>query len=416
MRRSLILNASLVLALGGPPSRSPCLRLFSRRIWVTALLMGQLCCGRGDTTSELSDRAEWTLATQPLFVVSDQSGSPVYRVVAAFLDGRGRVIIGSAGNHEIIWVDTTDSSAGRFGREGEGPGEFRALSDLFSWPGDSLLAWDAELRRVTLFSPGGDVAWSRNLPSLPQQETERLLSAAPSTAFGSFGDGTVLLRTQPAIAAASQGEVVATATVFRWRPSTGDLFRLGVIPWTERVVQGTTERGAHFRATVETVPVAKGKYVVGLGRTGALSIYDTSGALISKPEIERTAQEVTPEVLGAYRAWILRRLQGAPPDMIRDTREHFDAFPVAELVPIFDRVIVDDRERVWVRLKGNQVRHYDLDGRDAKTWVILTESGQELGQMVAPGPFNLTAVQGEIAVGVWTDDDGVETVRMYAVH
>ena len=43
----------------------------------------------------------------------------------------------------------------RIGRKGQGPGEFRGKLDLLGAGGDSVLVYDADNLRLTLFSPEG---------------------------------------------------------------------------------------------------------------------------------------------------------------------------------------------------------------------------------------------------------------------
>jgi hypothetical protein len=74
----------------------------------------------------------------------------------------GRFYVTQPQDAEIRIYDEAGELAGRFGREGEGPGEFRGLQGIGWWAGgrDTLWAFDQQLRRVSLFDRDGTFARS----------------------------------------------------------------------------------------------------------------------------------------------------------------------------------------------------------------------------------------------------------------
>jgi hypothetical protein len=70
------------------------------------------------------------------------------------------------------------------GRSGGGPGKFRDISSLSPWPGDSLLAWDIQQRRLTPFDHEGMLGRSFTLATTTEVPF--------GNGRGSFADGSVL--------------------------------------------------------------------------------------------------------------------------------------------------------------------------------------------------------------------------------
>lgn len=78
-------------------------------------------------------------------------------------DAEGNVWIADALNDEIKVFGPDGSFVRRFGRTGEGPGEFEGIQDL-AWMGDVLLVLDGPLGRVGEVSREGEWLGSRQIP------------------------------------------------------------------------------------------------------------------------------------------------------------------------------------------------------------------------------------------------------------
>lgn len=74
-------------------------------------------------------------------------------IVNAVRLSNGTIVVANAGTRELRFFD----SSGRFlyaqGRQGEGPGEYRTLTGLWRMGGDTLVAYDRSLGRMTVVSP-----------------------------------------------------------------------------------------------------------------------------------------------------------------------------------------------------------------------------------------------------------------------
>ena len=66
----------------------------------------------------------------------------------------------------IVCVDRTDGGVSTFGREGEGPGEFDALTSIERAPGGRIAAMDFGLARMTVFVTDGAIVSEMALPPI----------------------------------------------------------------------------------------------------------------------------------------------------------------------------------------------------------------------------------------------------------
>jgi hypothetical protein len=90
---------------------------------------------------------------------------------------RGGVIaVAQPMENAIRFFDASGRSLGRFGRTGDGPGEFRTLSSG-GWVGDSLWVYDGRLSRTTFIGPDRQVLRStlHTTPARPREADVRRL-------------------------------------------------------------------------------------------------------------------------------------------------------------------------------------------------------------------------------------------------
>ncbi|UCG87517.1 MAG: hypothetical protein JSW71_02940 [Gemmatimonadota bacterium] len=90
----------------------------------------------------------------------------------------------------------------------------------------------------------------------------------------------------------------------------------------------------------------------------------------------------------------------------RDARERYDEMPVAEMMPAYAELEVDDVGNLWVR-------NYDPDSDLSQTWTVFDPDGQMLGAVRMPADLRVTHIGVDFVLGVWRDDLDVEHVRLY---
>ncbi|MGD2124007.1 MAG: hypothetical protein PVJ76_19810, partial [Gemmatimonadota bacterium] len=150
------------------------------RILTTFLLPVGIACAEGRETGEMAavrdsagieivelSTTAWerfpslALVSSPDLSIGAAEGAEeelLYRVSGGTVLADGRVVVLNGGSREVRFYGADGALLIRQGRTGEGPGEYRQLSAVWSLPGDSVVVWDARLLRVTVLAPNGVVA------------------------------------------------------------------------------------------------------------------------------------------------------------------------------------------------------------------------------------------------------------------
>jgi hypothetical protein len=124
------------------------------------LLLLPLAAASGCQSSdpEPDTPAIFQLASGPSLEIGRAGGDPsheLYRVSGAVRLTDGRIVVANSGSSELRYFDSNGDYLKSVGRRGGGPGEFTGDLKLLPYHGDSLLVWDARLRRFSLFDLNG---------------------------------------------------------------------------------------------------------------------------------------------------------------------------------------------------------------------------------------------------------------------
>ncbi len=108
--------------------------------------------------SPLSAQA-WRVDPKPVTSIgtSDMSGSELLKVTSAHRLSDGRIVVTNGDPREVRIFNRDGKLLSRFGRSGQGPGEFGYAIELLPTAGDSILVWDLGNRRRVLYRPDGTV-------------------------------------------------------------------------------------------------------------------------------------------------------------------------------------------------------------------------------------------------------------------
>ena len=111
--------------------------------------------------------ASWTLSPEPLLRIEEGStGTDFGRIADVRFRPDGSILVVSSQPTELRLFTSGGKFVGAIGKEGEGPGEYRAPRILLT-AGDTIGVFDESIRRLTLFlSDGRSVATHRCLPVL----------------------------------------------------------------------------------------------------------------------------------------------------------------------------------------------------------------------------------------------------------
>jgi hypothetical protein len=335
---------------------------------------------------EWNEETAWTLSSAPSLSIGAVDGPEAYQlfqVRAARRLASGEVLIANQGTSELRFYDAEGRHLWSAGREGDGPGEFRAMRGLWSLGPDSVLVSDQIAGRLSVLTMDGALARVSRLAPLPD--------AQRPTPVGLVGDGLLVQASRSAGIAQPYGTSYDSLAYARYALD-----------------------GSHARTLLVTRGRPYFKADVGGGRwvsTGLLHFpspvaatdrdgwYSGTG---DRWEIERYSPE------GSL-THVIRRDEPKRPYTGDDvTVTFFDetvSLPVPELLPAYRALVVGEGGSLWVE-------RYTLPD-EQPVWSVFREDGRYLGDVETPVDAELMHVGGDFLLFVQNDDLGVERVVVH---
>lgn len=351
---------------------------------------------------------EWRLDSVPAVRIGgEEEAEPAYDLLqvsdAVRLSDGGIALINN-GTSEVRFYDAAGRHRRTVGRNGEGPGEFRAMETLDRSAGDTLYVYDYLLRRFTSIAPDGTLLGSTGLRAALEGAFLQPLSRLPdgswvTTAQVFSGDGETGVRRD-------------SLTLLRLAPGADSIAdSIGRFPATEMYISRGGE-GANRFVTFSLVPfglstrvvAGGGRIFVGNPERYLIQVYGADGVL--KQSIRRPIERdpVAESDVARLRE---RELAEADPRFREQVEAKWANAPVAAFKPAFARMTADSEGALWV--EGPRVLEIDSGYAD-----VFDRDGRLLGRVALPPSFRITDIGPNYVLGVARDDDtGLEQVRLY---
>ena len=240
-----------------------------------------------------ADLTWWQISDEPEIDIGAVEGSEsetLFRVSDTKRLSDGRVVVANSGTSQIRYYDLDGKLDTIAGKSGDGPGEFRRITQLIVLPGDSVLVHDPAARRATLLDGQGrfvrTFAGDRVLTTLlgPAPGGGWIGSlfnpgGGPSRAGGSLRPELVYARVTPDGNAVTDtiGRFVGTERYVLINQSSGKINSIEIFP--PPLGRNTT------------VQLRGDMLIVGTQDAPELQVYNLDGAL---RQIIRTAPALTP--------------------------------------------------------------------------------------------------------------------------
>jgi hypothetical protein len=335
----------------------------------------------------------WRVGAALLSVGSEED--PLFDVVGAARRPGGGILVGLGSSGEIRFYGGSGELEARWGRPGEGPGEFRILQGVGHLAGDTAWAYDFALRRVTLLDPSAGVVEVETLEPAPLRALA--VSSAPSGGWilrEAWGEGPVTLETElrrdpvRVYRASRQGRV-------------GEA--LASLPGREVLI--SSEGG---RSVMGTAPFARDASVVAVGDAVVmgdqvgheLRVVDLGGTLERIVRWNGPSLEVTPEEVAA---WKDAQVAAADPRDRAGVRTYLEGTPLPERRPAYGALLPGAAGEIWVA-------EYVHSGVSPSSWTVLGPEGRWLGPVRMPAGFTPLQVGVSWILGLQTDELGAERV------
>ena len=368
---------------------------------------------------EWTPETAWRLAERPVVSIGGGAEDPAHHMHGPFDALRlsdGRVVIADRRGAALVFFDQRGAFLTRVGREGGGPGEFGALSDIARWRGDSIIAVDLGHRRYSVFDAHGRFGRSYALPTIPGYNVGFPIDL--------FADGAALARSVSG-GERREGLSVTTWQLLRIAPDAAQPLVLPDTVTIERYnVPVENDPISLLSAPVlfahERVAAAVGNLtVVGTTDRLALDFYDASGRLTT---IVRVHQDSVPISAEARRTAAELLIGQATRDGTRAAlRRAVDRMPSRRVMPAFGRWAWEHAPAntpfsTWFRTDadGNLwVLSFEPPGSPTRRWHVMASSGRWLGAVRMPPGFEPFDIGQDYILGWRLDERDVVLVEMY---
>ena len=354
-----------------------------------------------------ADVRELSIDPTPLFQIGalDGDAHEVFgRITSLRMTEDGRIVVADEQAGALRTFSSTGEHLGSVGGLGEGPGEFNESAYVLGVSGDTIVAWDGRLQRISVFADG---AFVETRP----KAGEVILANPVLVGDRLFAHSNNRLGGRPETGMNRPGVVVAVID------HDGEHRSLFESPGHERHLDIQMSGGQIAAVAVFQPAFARGFFFTAHGVTDPrilggpndrleLREWDADGVLRAVHRFPGLDRAITEDDVARARERIIERYEEPTARMSKELAA-LDA-TVPELHPAFDRVRVDDASRIWLRRSVAE---------RVEEWLLLDVDGTEpIGRVVLPEGFTLLHVRGERLAGSWRDELDVAHVRVYRME
>jgi hypothetical protein len=350
-----------------------------------------------ENTEPRLGRDAWSVDTSPSIDIGSGSGAQeLFRVVGAVSRPDGGIAVANGGSSELRLFDANGRHVRSAGGRGSGPGEFMVLGGVRRHLGDSLIAYDTRLRRLTVLDP--DVAFGRLVTSASGET----VGMQP---MGTLDDGSLVAMRLAPLDGNMDGVVRRAETLHLLSPD-GEL-RDTLATFRGQEMFANTGGGDML---LIPIPFSRGSSYATSGSTVFAGTNDTYEIVALEPgrgilTIIRRLVDVEPASAAEGAILVDSMLSQLPNPAARERRRRaMEGVPVAEFKPLFDGIMTDRLGMVWVR-------HFDPLGERPPAFDVFSPDGMWETTVGLPRGFQPFDIGEDFVVGRWTDEMGVERVR-----
>jgi hypothetical protein len=284
------------------------------------------------------------------------------------------------------------------GGAGNGPDEYSALARVWLL-GDSILAYDYRNDRISVRDASGTLARTFRL----EWFSGGLIPEAV------LRDGTVATITGRRMTELpGSGLILDSALISRYDLTGALIDSLGRLPHNQRVTFSdgnmNTTVGLPFSVNGRLAPSPDG-YCYVFGTRFEIRCFSYAGSTTLLIRNAATPRPIGPSDVEWFWENALAETNPVASAAMRRRREEM---PFPDTFPAFEDLLADDLGRAWAQV-------YPLPDAPELEWRVF-DSGRWTARLTVPAAFQLMAISGDRLLGVWRDELGVESVRLYRIE
>ena len=348
-------------------------------------------------------RLAWRIGPEPAVSIGVFEGEEPYMLYGALDATRlrdDRIVVANRGTDELRVFDGQGNYLATWGREGEGPTDFRSLADVEKWPGDSIMAWYTGAMGMAVYDSAGEFGRTFVLRS---QQALGWLRPRPAAART---DGTLL--------STRDVEDLDSAIVEIWDADGVMSGSLGAHPAEEIIItegEGGTRYLSRLAYSRQLVTGTWGDLVVA-SHTSYYEIRAFGGdgtleRIVSRDHVLRSPTEVDREPFVEEQ---LSNYEGLdiPEAVVEQARQEFETTPFADYFPAFSSVLGDAVGHLWV-----EEYKYPLEDRPGALWTVFDPEGQALGFVETPEGLEVYEIGEDYILGRVRDELDIESIQLW---
>ena len=363
----------------------------------TLILLG--CEGQAESPIGAGRFAE--VVQVQLLIPSSGDGYDLFRASHLRTLSDGRVVVLNAGVPEVLIFSPSGRLEDRFGRAGQGPGEFSRPMFMTTLPGDSILVTELNPQRGMVFTSGGAV-------------TRTFMLEGPGT--GSFFVSPLGVTADRALVTLQAHEVVGPGvttrpgmTRFPYHVVVYDLEGSLLHRFESEGIERETyllEREGFLRDVMPPL-VRDGRFAA--GPTGfALASTDFHDVLILDSDTQIRATVQVPGATSTLpRSFVDSVRSEWAEAATTDARKVFRRRALRDMpqplaAPVIEDLHIDRVGRLWVA-------EANLEGNDSTKWHVYTDDAL-LGFVQLPAHIDVKEIGADYMLGIETSEFGEESV------
>lgn len=374
-----------------------------RSILHTTILVGALFPGGPAAQPGHAQHAPPALVLeQPAVRIGKADGDPDYLLFGATSGARlasGGVALSNTGTNQVRIYDGDGTHVRTIGGVGSGPGEFRGLQQVGVIRGDTIVAYDVHLGRITYFTSAGELAHTVQVRPFGNGVLPR--------GHGFTLDGRMLARSDfnRVFTRGPRRDTVVFALLDRDGAAADTLGRYAgaeifIIATPEAALQRDVAFGRGVFAS------ARGAFaVVGTNDDYRFDVYTATGTRARTHTVRHEPRRVQPaDVRLANELWL-----GGMPDFIRgDIEKRLGEFPHGATYPAYGELLVAADGSIWVQA-------YAAPGSGERRWTVFAADGRLLRTVRADSALQLIDAGRDYALARIRDELGVERVHRFRI-
>jgi len=329
----------------------------------------------------------------------DDPEDQLFRVADALRLHDGRIVVANGGSNEVRIYDVRGRLEASFGREGEGPGEFRRVRSLHLLPPDSIAVFDRAHQRISIFSaaggeliedvpvPRGDAGNAREVTRLRDGRWVSVHERLPEDVDGLWRK---------------------TARLVLRAPDLDPIRLLAELPaeiWVTWTVDGRgMTRGAPFWPLL-TLDAIGSCVAAGVGDEAGVRILPASGDP-RRLDLDLDRRPVTRAV---FEGWI-RDLAADVPEEQRGLLDRMMRdIPRPDSLPVVQKVVADREDLLWIQ------RYEPPMGR-SRRWEVLDLDGAHVASVELAEAYRVMDVGTDYLLGLRSGPLDMEILAMHAIE